>query len=438
MARPPKTDRNLGTVEITEVRNTNDPRSEKQTSRPPPGSELPVAALPSIHPGRPAVPRVTGMHLQGTPRVASMVPPDRELVSSARLHRQIAQLQEQLAEIQRDLSLTNQERAAEAERYDELQVQYITLQRNGAELESRIQLEQESTTNAKQREAELEAEVAMLRESLQQRVRDEMKRLDAEKSTAETSQRALDEQRLAFESKLLDRDLELARLRGEVVVKEELKRTRSRELAAVRATAEAFDAKVREAETVSQGVRNELEQARKEIVRLESDQSSLRDEIARKRAEIEALGAVKATLLALVDGLDRLGGDARALRGEAAAALEAVAEARQSVRPANPGPVPDVPSLAGATLFEDEDEDDAADAEAAEASGDAAPAEEKKPDGEAEAKPDAKVEAKAEAKADDAVKAGVEPKVDTEGDRPTSMGDEPAPKAPGAVDTEWE
>jgi chromosome segregation ATPase len=157
-----------------------------------------------------------------------------------------------------------------------------------------------------------------------------MKRLEAEKESAEATKRVLEEQRAAFEAQLVDRDLELARLRGEVVVKEELKRTRSRELAAVRATAEAFDAKVRETEAVTAGLRNELEAARADLLRMQSDREALRAELDRKRAELDAVAAMKATVLALVDGLDRLGSDTKVLRTEAAAALETLASARSS------------------------------------------------------------------------------------------------------------
>jgi chromosome segregation ATPase len=341
--------------------------------------------------------------------------------------------------MQRDLSLTNQERAAEAERYDELSVQVITLQRANAELEGRVLAGQEAEDALKQREAELDREVSMLRESLQQRVRDDMKRLEAEKESIDASQRALEEQRLAFEAKLVDRDLELARLRGEVVVTKELKATRSRELQAVRATADAFDAKVREAETVSQGLRNELDHARAEIGRLSSDQDALRDEVARKKAEIEALASVKATLLALVDGLDRLGADTRGLRTEAAAALEAVAEARQSARP--PAKVSDAPKPAAAdedapeVLAADIIEDDAGDRPTS--VGEAPP---EPPPAEAKADEAPPAEAKADSAKADEAKAADAQAADANadgGDKPWFEPKDADAAGDGATDSDW-
>jgi chromosome segregation ATPase len=277
-------------------------------------------------PARPsAIPAVKPSYRPPNPPVPSFPPESGALVSAARYHRQLSQLQEQLADAQRDLALTNQERASEAEHYDELEKQVLVFQHKIGELESSLGVQRELRAAAKDREEELEKEISSLRDALDARLRDEQERFEAEKINAELQ--AVESQRVAMEAQLVDRDLELARLRGEVVSVRELKASRSRELTAVRATAEQADTRLREVETQNASMRRELEKLRMEMARNLSEQLALSAELRLAREESQALRGIASTVCELLDGIDKVGNKLEGLRGETAKALERAASA---------------------------------------------------------------------------------------------------------------
>jgi chromosome segregation ATPase len=241
----------------------------------------------------------------GTFEPAPSFPPESgALASVARYHQKLAQLQEQLADAQRELSLTNQERASEAEQLDELGKQVLVLRHRATELESALGVQHELRAAQKDREEELEKEIVALRETL--------------------------------EDRLVDRDLELARLRGEVVTVRELKATRSRELVAVRATAEAKDARVHDLEIANASMKRDLDKLRTEMARNLSEQLALSAELRVAREEARRLREISAAVAGLLGGFDEIAGAIAALRERTAEALEEAAPPdRSAPKPAS-------------------------------------------------------------------------------------------------------
>ncbi len=348
MNKPPPAPKNVREVAPPGLR---DPRAEHPTTRPPPaGASMPPP--PQSIPTAPAMPIpaivapvATGVQERfksvsspapppsfppssrarqsAPPRSSGSFPPgEGSLVSAARYHRQIAQLQQQLADVQRDLSLTNEERAGEAERLEETQRELLKLQADVYDAESRIGVGQELLAAARDRERELETELDNLRTTLEARMNDERARLEAEKTSADAARRTAEQQRAAIEAQLIDRDLDISRLRGEVVTVKELKEHRSRELSAVRVETESQASKMRALETKTTTLENELAQLRGEMARSMSEQLALCEELKVARAEAQSLRSTFETIQGLLVGLERIGGAVKNLRVDAEKALE--------------------------------------------------------------------------------------------------------------------
>ncbi|HEY8075664.1 MAG TPA: hypothetical protein VIF62_16175 [Labilithrix sp.] len=333
MNKPPPAPKNVREVPAS----MRDPRAEHPTTRPPPGgASVPPPPVP-IPPSLPMPPIIAPAPASFTfasaapssrsrqsaaPRPSGSLPPaEGALVSAARFHRQIAQLQQQLADIQRELSLTNEERAAEAERFEDTLRELLVTQADLHESDSRVAVGQELLAAARDRERELDTELDALRTTLEARLTDERTRLEAEKTSAHEARRVAEQQRGAIEGQLIDRDLEIARLRGEVVTVRELKETRSRELSAVRVDAESTASKMRTLEMKNTTLENELAQLRTEMARSMSEQLGLCEDLKVARSEAQSLRSTFETIQGLLVGLERIGGAVKNLRVDAEKAL---------------------------------------------------------------------------------------------------------------------
>jgi hypothetical protein len=236
MQAPPKAEHEKGSAEISELEwESPEPSSDRQTARPP-TIELPPGALPSIPPANASVPQVA----------LPVIIQDKEPAAAG------------------------PSATPAAPRHEELEAEMATLRRTLDEVRGKLQTEREAALTAAERQVELEAEVESLRESIRRDVGG---------------------------ADLADRDLELARLRGEVATKEEHKRARGELVAAIRSRAEALAAKGREAEV-------SLAKARKELALVQSERDALRAELERLRSGIGAVASTLAGALATVEQLD--------------------------------------------------------------------------------------------------------------------------------------
>jgi len=249
-------------------------------------------------------------------------PPDSAaLVAASRYHKQLSLLQEQLADAQRELALLNQERSADTEHYADVEKALLVAQHKIGELDTTITVQRELMAAAKDREDALENEVTILRAALEARVADDQARADLEKQSVATQIAESERQRLEMEAQLVDRDLELARLRGEVHSVRELKASRSRELVAVRETAANADARLRESETKGENLEREVKKLKAELSRNLSEQLALSSELKIAREEAAALRSVTTTVCDLLGGIDKVGEALEKVRKETAKEL---------------------------------------------------------------------------------------------------------------------